>query len=123
MALTEFETPIIRALAVHEALRKLGFAPDEIFVELPERGGHLAVVLKDKMDCVLWRMVVGSLHDDFEIFSRDWAIAIAQYNSDKEWAGEIWEEYGPVANSIQFVTSIMAAGISLPNVNARKNLH
>ncbi len=92
MLLREVPELCLRMLGWHEALRRLGFLPGEIFVSPPPGA---CVILRAEGKQLGWDM--GELRASMpaEEFVQTWPIAVAAWNKaadTKEWQ-EVWEKH------------------------------
>ncbi|MDP3766879.1 MAG: hypothetical protein Q8S13_02585 [Dehalococcoidia bacterium] len=121
--------PLLEALCWHEAFRRLGYLPSEIFVAYVENGtdpdsGYsgpgVAVVLRYAgkqyavivPDPKLEALAEGSAEDVDRRFVAAWSPATAWWNSAQhEELTPIWEKSRPVCNGTLLVMSLTARGI------------
>jgi hypothetical protein len=112
------------ALAYHEAFRRLGFAPHEIYFYVHDRTPRIAgVLLKSQGLEFLCSIAQGDLSPD--ALQAQWKIAAAWWNDPATLESErqdIWLSSQVGRRSAAFMLALLAKGFALPRKNAAHGL-
>ena len=105
-------------LASHEALRKLGFEPDEIYVMLDS--SNTAVVTLKAQD-LEFNITCGDFEGDADEFSSQWSEAVGQWNKSMstDTMNKIWKSSFVYANIAQLIMALKQKGFYVPGVDGR----
>jgi hypothetical protein len=96
------------ALAVHEALRRLGFVAEEIFVAEGADGVHVVLRHAGKE----FRVTLGPSSPPFEEFAQRWPRAVRDYNAASDAALQaLWEDSEVSLRLAHFVIAMEVKGI------------
>jgi hypothetical protein len=102
------------ALAVHEAFRRLGFIPDQLFVTLDSES-QLFVILKHRGQD--FAVCCGELSLTEAEFHEQWPALITAVNAGYMTEADmtsIWTNSYVYQNKVRFILAIKAKGIAIP---------
>ena len=124
----------MRALACHEALRRLGFDPADIYIGIsgptvdgaitrngkPAGANIFVVQLKTQGK----EFTLGMGEANPETYLDDWQESVRWWNTeaDEKAMDIIWERFGPLGESTKFVASLIEYGFVLPRC-AEERVH
>lgn len=123
---------ILETLCCHEALRRCGFAADDIFVELARSGdasqalmdndapiGTLFVHVVLKAQCRQFVIAVGRWDGTDKAFAKGWSKAVAWFNSAAQSeVRPIWDASTISHRLVKLVTALTIKGFTVPSFGA-----
>lgn len=115
MSLRDFHPHLLEALAVHEALRRCGLSPDDIYLGYAPRGGALQVVLRAQgRQFVVDVAAPGDFSVDAGGLRRAWEEAVAAWNGGEESERRtLWEGSKVYARGGDLVCALVSKGFRL----------
>lgn len=115
----EPKNPAIReALAVHEALRKLQFTPDEIFVRWSPEELHVVLKAQEKT----FGIYVGVSDLAEEEFRAQWRDAVAWWNTgNPKKLQRLWDSSHTAKNRMALTAALVDYGFVFRNVDIEVN--
>jgi hypothetical protein len=111
--------PTIRsALALHEGMRRLGFAPADIYLRTVEAMGKVAVtVIRGGREA---NILAGPLNLPVPAFLEEWTIATKWWNEEATEAqrSEIWQGSSALRGGLSIIIQLQRAGFAVHRPDA-----
>lgn len=105
-------------LASHEALRKLGFLPGDIYVTVDPSGTAVVILKAQDLE---FNITCGSFDAGAEEFARQWTEAVERWNNSMpaEEMDGIWRNSFAFANIAQLILALKQKGFYVPGVDGK----
>jgi hypothetical protein len=118
MNLLELPRIYLEALAMHEALRRLGVEPDHVFFTV-SGGQVVALVREDAESEIKFSVALGQAPEDFE---RVWPEACRAWNSAPEaQMNKVWQQSAARHNTAALVVMLDLTGVKTKQGSRRWN--
>jgi len=107
---SQLDKTLHEALAFHEAFRRLGFEPEQLFLGMDSRQIWMELRAGEKT----FVATCGSNHHDIEHVQARWAEKVKKWNSSTSFAERVWNDSFVRRNAMAFVLSVVSKDIELP---------
>lgn len=128
MKLTDLRIELQEMLCAHEAFRRLGFAPDDIYIGVgldPKYGEGPQVFVELHVHGTQFNLRTCDLWCDEAALVIEWPAAVLLWNdpAQADACQTIWDQSEIRARSVELTVAVLGKGISLPRdaVRARSN--
>lgn len=118
---TSLTNNIHEALAIHEALRRIGYPAEDIFINPEEEQNSLNVVAKDGDK--MFTVAVGKLNCPLPMFSALWEQSIHWWNDpqNKVEVNQIYEKSHVKSEAVELLLALVVKGMKVNGSQAGKS--